>query len=316
MVIKKPDGTRQEISLLKLKELNLFGNGLKVSTDLLATAVRQGVRINLFDSQGRVYGVITSPFLNQSVITSRAQLKSENSPKAKLFAQEVVLAKIFNQQRLIEYFLKHQKLASTEKTREITTLLAEIKLLRIKILALDLGDDYRSKLFALEGKSANNYWQILRKLLSEKWGFPGRVGRGASDTVNTLLNYGYSILYSRVLASILQCGLQPFAGFLHTDRSGKASLALDLMEIFRQPVVDRQLLAFLGKKKIVTQKASQEMIFDFAGFLTRRMEERFTQKLVLTSWDRVLYLQTQNVAGFLRGEKSLQIFQNENFSSL
>jgi CRISP-associated protein Cas1 len=78
----------------------------------------------------------------------------------------------------------------------------------------------------------------------------GRVHRGADDALNALLNYGYGILYGHVWGAVANAGLEPFAGFLHVDRPGKPSLVLDLVEEFRQPVVDRTVIAFinLGQK--------------------------------------------------------------------
>jgi len=71
----------------------------------------------------------------------------------------------------------------------------------------------------------------------------GREHRGATDAVNAMLNYGYGILYGSVWGAVLNAGLEPLAGFLHVDRSGKPSLVLDLVEEFRQPVVDRAVLS-------------------------------------------------------------------------
>ena len=65
--------------------------------------------------------------------------------------------------------------------------------------------------------------------------------------MNAALNYGYGILTSHVWGAVMNAGLEPFAGFLHVDRSGKPSLVLDLIEEFRQPVVDRSILGWLNK---------------------------------------------------------------------
>src|SRR5439155_51969 len=64
--------------------------------------------------------------------------------------------------------------------------------------------------------------------------------------VNASLTYGYGILYSQVWGAVLNAGLEPFAGFLHVDRPGKPSLVLDLTEEFRQPVVDRAVIAHVN----------------------------------------------------------------------
>ena len=71
--------------------------------------------------------------------------------------------------------------------------------------------------------------------------------RGATDLVNCLLNYGYAILYTCVQGAIIRAGLDPFAGFLHVDRPGRASLVLDFMEEFRQQVVDRTVFSMINQ---------------------------------------------------------------------
>jgi hypothetical protein len=84
-------------------------------------------------------------------------------------------------------------------------------------------------------------------MLPDALGFAGRSHQGATDAVNAALNYGYGILTAHVWGAVMNAGLEPFAGFLHVDRSGKPSLVLDLMEEFRQPVVDRPILSWLNK---------------------------------------------------------------------
>lgn len=76
--------------------------------------------------------------------------------------------------------------------------------------------------------------------------FFGRQTRGAINPVNLLLNYGCGILYTTVWGALVNTGLEPFAGFLHVDRAGKPSLVLDLIEEFRQPVVDRVVIAHIN----------------------------------------------------------------------
>jgi len=99
----------------------------------------------------------------------------------------------------------------------------------------------------LEGAGGRIYWEQWVNLLPERLHFEGRRTQGAMDAVNSCLNYGYGMLTSHVWGATLNAGLEPFAGFLHTDRSGKPSLALDLVEEFRQPVVDRAVFAWILK---------------------------------------------------------------------
>ena len=104
---------------------------------------------------------------------------------------------------------------------------------------LSPGPPYRPALLNREGRAGAQYWAGVAALLDGKAAFAGREHRGTEDPVNAALNYGYGILQSQVWSAITLAGLEPFAGFIHVDRPGKPSLVLDLMEEFRQPVVDR-----------------------------------------------------------------------------
>jgi CRISPR-associated protein Cas1 len=99
----------------------------------------------------------------------------------------------------------------------------------------------------LEGVGGRLYWKQIGNLLPEHLAFEGRRHQGADDAANAALNYGYRILMSHVWGAVMNAGLEPFAGFLHVDRSGKPSLVLDLVEEFRQPVVDRAILGWQHK---------------------------------------------------------------------
>ena len=71
-----------------------------------------------------------------------------------------------------------------------------------------------------EGTAGRLYWEGVKEIISHRVEFLGREHRGAQDAVNSLLNYGYGILYSQVWGAVLNAGLEPFAGFLHVDRPG------------------------------------------------------------------------------------------------
>ena len=104
----------------------------------------------------------------------------------------------------------------------------------LKELKRDTSDNLRSKILGFEGQASHEYWLGFQHVLDEKWGFTFRSGRGATDPVNSLLNYGYAVLQSEMWKSIYLAGLDPYCGFLHSDRYGRASLVFDLIEEFRQ----------------------------------------------------------------------------------
>ena len=151
--------------------------------------------------------------------------------------------------RRSKYFGKYQKEADPAAFDRLTAVVRAIEARRRDVDGVigERIDDARAGLLAVEGGAGRQYWTGVRTLLEGHASFETREHRGAPDTVNSALNYGYGILYTQVWGAIMNAGLEPFAGFLHVDRPGKPSLVLDLIEEFRQPIVDRAVIAALTK---------------------------------------------------------------------
>jgi CRISPR-associated endonuclease Cas1 len=99
----------------------------------------------------------------------------------------------------------------------------------------------------LEGTAAAAYWDMVVRLLNNYTFFEGRERQGAKDLVNCMLNYGYGILYGRVWEAVIRERLNPHISYLHVPADNKPTLAFDLIEEFRQQVVDRAVIALISK---------------------------------------------------------------------
>ena len=163
----------------------------------------------------------------------------------------------------------------------------------------------------LEGTGGRLYWQQIGNMLPDALGFEGRSHQGATDGVNAALNYGYGILTAHVWGAVMNAGLEPFAGFLHVDRSGKPSLVLDLMEEFRQPVVDRPIFSWLNKGGILTL---QKGILDAAS--KENVASRVLVRLVAAEQHRgkqhqvrsIVQMQARLAASAVRGLRPYRSF--------
>jgi CRISPR/Cas system-associated endonuclease Cas1 len=111
-----------------------------------------------------------------------------------------------------------------------------------------LLQQFRQRLMGMEGGAANIYFQGLAKILPSDVKFDGRNRHPPKDPVNAALSFGYYLLEKEVMVALSGAGLEPYAGFLHADRSGRASLVYDLIEEFRQPVVDRLVVRIFQQK--------------------------------------------------------------------
>jgi CRISPR-associated protein Cas1 len=103
----------------------------------------------------------------------------------------------------------------------------------------------------IEGEAANTYFSVFNELLrGSGFVFGGRMRRPPTDAVNALLSFGYSLVTQECASALQGVGLDPYVGFLHRDRPGRVSLALDLLEEFRAAWVDRFVLTLINRKQI------------------------------------------------------------------
>jgi len=103
----------------------------------------------------------------------------------------------------------------------------------------------------LEGFAARAYYYMFTRLFGAEWGFTRRTRRPPADPVNAVLSFGYTLVSSELSALVESHGLDPGIGFYHTLEYGRPSLAVDLVEEFRAPLVDRFAL-YLTRRKILS----------------------------------------------------------------
>jgi len=246
LVVKQGKAVCAQVPFMRLQEVIVASRGVSFSSDLIEELCERGIRLACITSSGKPVALITSPMLTATVETRRAQLAAYESERGAALCRWIVAGKLHNQEKLLRYFAKSRE---GETRVELEKTAKTLRRLRRSALGVDGGSpgEVRGELMGLEGTGGRMYWKQIVNMLPEGLGFSGRSHQGATDAVNAALNYGYGILTSHVWGAVMNAGLEPFAGFLHVDRSGKPSLVLDLIEEFRQPVVDRSILGWLNK---------------------------------------------------------------------
>lgn len=291
----------------------ITSRGVSLSSDVIHDCCERGIPLTFLTPSGQPYAQVCSPNLNATIRTRREQIAALNDLRGVEIAKNVTLGKLRNQANLLKYFAKYRKRLDPDVFNEVTTAATEITRLANQVRDLDGAqiDEIRGSLLNLEGRGGAVYWQGVGAIIGEKTGFERRERRGATDPVNAALNYGYGILYSRVWTAVILAGLEPFAGFLHVDRSGKPSMVLDMMEEFRQPIVDRVILASIGKGFRVevenpgggeaarlTEKTRREI----ATKIVERLESQVNYQGKRWRLGSVIQMQCRRLASFLRGE--------------
>jgi CRISPR-associated protein Cas1 len=246
VVVRKDKSVCAQVPLMRLQEIIIASRGVSLSSDLLEELCERGIRVACLNSSGKPFALVTSPMLTATVATRRAQFEAAHNTCGADLCRWIVAGKLHNQEKLMRYFAKSrdgERRLSLEKTA------AALRKLRQSALQIEGASpgEVRAELMGLEGTGGRMYWKEIGNMLPDELGFAGRSQQGATDAVNAALNYGYGILTSHVWGAVMNAGLEPFAGFLHVDRSGKPSLVLDLVEEFRQPIVDRAILGWLNK---------------------------------------------------------------------
>jgi CRISPR-associated protein Cas1 len=206
---------------------------------------------------------------------------------------------------------KYRKTTAPELYRELRRRAGEVLKHTEELQQLDAAsiDEVRFQLLSVEGRAAQMYWGAIKEVVPAELNWPGRKTRGAKDGLNAALNYGYGILYGQVERALVLAGLDPYAGFIHVDRPGKPSLTLDVIEEFRQPVVDRTVLG-LANKGLPFKQGEDSLLTDetrrtLADKVLERLEEsteRYENKK--QALRVIIQNQARHLATFLRGERA------------
>lgn len=310
LVLKKKDGkVVWQIPFDHLHELQLAASGLSVSVDAVAALADRGVRVSIVGYDGRPVAQMSSPMLTASVQVRRAQLEALGNGRGLSLARAIASGKLLNQARLLKYCVKNLRQTQPEMYQTIQDKVSSILRARRDILRGPWSDleKARAMLMGLEGQAAKVYWAGISQLIEKQAEFTHRTHRGTGDFVNSLLNYGYGVLYSQVWGAIQNAGLEPFAGYLHTDRPGKPSLVLDLTEEFRAPVVDRTVVAALRLGQLQPPEGNSNKGLDadtrsvLVDRLLRRLESREPRKGADYQVRSIIQMQARQVASFLTG---------------
>jgi CRISPR-associated protein Cas1 len=304
---------RLDAPIMHLETVLVTGKGVSLSSDVVAACAEEGIPIHFLDSRGQPVGSFYSAGLAATIATRRAQLTAQGDGRGLAVALAVAEGKIRNQVNLLKYMSKNRKEKEPDIFEAVRRLadavqdhLAELDALRLEPLYTSI-DGCRGQLLSIEGRAAHRYWQGVGQLLLVEVGWPGRVTQGATDSFNSALNYGYGILYSQVERALVLAGLDPYAGFIHTDRPGKPSLVFDLVEEFRQTVVDRTVMAIFNRGVAIEMdergKLTEPARRSLAEKVLARLEAAEAYEEKRHPLRQIIQMQARHLATYLRGER-------------
>ncbi len=305
---------RLDAPIMHLETVLVTGRGVSLSSDVVAACAEEGIPIHFLDSRGQPVGTFYSAGLAATIETRRAQLMAREDGRGLAVALAIAEGKIRNQVNLLKYMSKNRREkdpAIFEAIRhladEVQDHLAELERLRLEPLFTQI-EGCRGQLLSIEGRAAQKYWRGVGKLLLVEASWPGRVTQGATDSFNSALNYGYGILYSQIERALVLAGLDPYAGFLHTDRPGKPSLVFDMVEEFRQTVVDRTVMAIFNRGTAIEMdergKLTEAARHSLAEKILARLEASEPYEDKRHPLRQIIQMQARHLATYLRRDRA------------
>ncbi len=311
-LVAEVEGTeRARVPLHMLASVALFGS-IFISPALMAACASAGITIVMLDRNGRfqarVEGAVTG-----NVLLRRAQYRASDRPEE--IVRSIVIGKVANQRSVLMRSLRDYGQDYSGEARDAISFVTE-RLARI-LRRIELSDDTLDRLRGSEGEAANLYFSVFDHLIRSpdvemRW--TGRSRRPPLDPVNALLSFLYTLLTHDCRSACESVGLDPAVGFLHRDRPGRPSLALDLMEEMRPILADRLALSLINRRQL----RAKDFETRDGGAVMMSDEAR---KVVLTAWQErkkderlhpfleekaplglTPYLQAQMLARHLRGD--------------
>ncbi len=239
IVIKEYGKIVKQLPLNAVTRIIILSPGINISSMLVYQCSKKGIDID-FIYKDEPYALITY-HKSVSKTIHKKQLELTNTKRSLQIAKTIIKAKSKNQLNLIKYFARYREDTNIEEFKKLEKIIYTIE----KIYRLIEKAKDTNMLMGYEGTISKNYWKAFG-ILIDKPDF-NRITQNAPDTINQAINYGYGFLYNRIQSAIIKCGLSLYHSFLHTEQSNKPTLVYDLIEEFRQPVVDREIISILNR---------------------------------------------------------------------
>jgi len=232
-----------------LRRVFCYGN-VDFSTAVLALLWDQGILVSFLSMDGRRLLAKLQPVAAFPGLARLQHLAAADTLFTLNFAKKIVAGKIKSASVTARYFQQQGK------TGDAGSLIRELK----GLVSRSKSARQLPSLRGYEGRAAALWYRYYSALLPVKWQFSKRTSHPPEDPANALLSLGYTLATSRCAALLSASDLDPATGFLHDLRAGRPSLACDLVESLRVPLVDRLVLSAINRKQITLDSMGKDRL--------------------------------------------------------
>ncbi len=231
------------IPIINIEGIITFGY-MGASPGLMKLCTENNVALTFMSPNGRFVSRIQGQTRGNVLLRKQQYKLSEQSEWSLHLSQVMIAGKIQNYRNILRRFIRDY--GENEYVDSAAKALDDLK--RDTLRVTD-----KQALMGLEGMAANRYFKIFPYLMTQQrneFPFNGRNRRPPKDAVNAMLSLAYTLLTNDIAAALEAVGLDPYVGFLHTLRPGRASLALDMTEELRAYLGDRFVLSLINRRQI------------------------------------------------------------------
>ena len=295
------------IPIHNIEQIVTFGY-IGASPGLMKLCADNNVALTFLSPQGRFICRSQGP-TKGNVLLRKAQYRFSDDRNLTLHLSKLFVAgKIQNYRNILRRFIRDN--GNDDCVAKVAEELLKCK---GKILTAESVDRVRG----IEGEAASSYFGIFSHLLlyqKDDFPFNGRSRRPPKDAINALLSFIYTLLCNDITSALETIGLDPYVGFMHTLRPGRASLSLDMIEELRAYLGDRLALSLINRKQITIKdfikQGDESVIMTDNGRKTilsawqNRKKERLTHPYLNQQVEIGLipYIQAMLLARFIRGD--------------
>ena len=281
------------------------------SPALMGACAQHGISLSYLTPNGKFLAHVTGGVKGNVLLRKTQYQVSEDEIKSLEISKHCILGKVYNARWVLERATRdHEMQINLEAVKHASSLLKNS-------LALIQNCEAKEQLRGYEGEAASVYFRVFNELILQQkkdFHFQGRNKRPPVDYVNAMLSFVYTILTNSIAAALETVGLDPYVGFLHTDRPGRVSLALDLIEELRPVLADRFVLSLINKKVVqkkdfqikengavlMSDGARKVILTEWQSKKKETLTHPFLKEKV--EWGLVPYVQAMLLARYLRGD--------------
>lgn len=308
IIIEKDNKELLEIECIKIETILIFGN-IEFTTPALSVLLENGIELALFTLTGhKLKGQLTPP-KNKNVLLRMAQYQTHLDQSFALETSKIIInGKLSNTINLLNYYRSnYPDLQIKKNIEQIERLSQQIK-----------TTPSQESLLGIEGTAARYYFEMFPQLCRIPTNFITRERRPPTDPLNSLLSFGYTLVTNEITSLLDGIGFDPYIGYLHCIDYGRPSLALDMIEEFRAPLIDRFSLSLLNLNIItpedfhtdeetgglyLNQPAMKRYFIEYEKYLNREFKDEDTSEN--TNFRKLFFRQAQRMQN--------HILKNENY---